>query len=114
MLFRSGIATQALVTTPVLEHFGVGLALAILPAALWACLSTYFYSTAYAHMLPTVSVWIIMSALLLDKMLRPNLHRPAESCLVAALSPAVRPTLLRARRPCRERDRPALPRPRQI
>lgn len=89
-----GIATQALVTTPVLEHFGVGLALAILPAALWACLSTYFYSTAYAHMLPTVSVWIIMSALLLDKMLRPNLHRPAESCLVAALSPAVRPTLL--------------------
>ena len=30
-----GIATQALVTTPVLEHFGVGLALAILPAALW-------------------------------------------------------------------------------
>lgn len=89
-----GIATQALVTTPVLEHFGVGLALAILPAALWACLSAYFYSTAYAHFLPTVSVWIIMSALLLDKMLRPNLHRPAESCLVAALSPAIRPSLL--------------------
>jgi len=89
-----GIATQALVTTPVLEHFGVGLALAILPAALWVCLSAYFYSTAYAHLLPTLSVWIIMSALLLDKMLRPNLHRPAESCLVAALSPAIRPSLL--------------------
>lgn len=89
-----GIATQALVTTPVLEHFGVGLALAILPAALWACLSAYFYSTSYAHILPTMSVWIIMGALLLDKMLRPNLHRPAESCLVAALSPAIRPSLL--------------------
>jgi HEAT repeat protein len=89
-----GIATQALVTTPVLEHFGVGLALAILPAALWLCLSTYFYATAYAHLLPVMSVWIIMAALLLDKMLRPNLHRPAESCLVAALSPAIRPSLL--------------------
>ena len=31
-----GIAT-VLVTTPVLEHFGVGLGLAILPAALWLC-----------------------------------------------------------------------------
>ncbi len=89
-----GIATQGLVTTPVLEHFGVGLALAILPAALWVCLSGYFYATAYAHMAPAVSVWIIMAALLLDKMLRPNLHRPAESCLVAALSPSIRPSLL--------------------
>ncbi|HNN95249.1 MAG TPA: cyclic nucleotide-binding domain-containing protein [Pseudomonadota bacterium] len=89
-----GIATQVLVTTPVLEHFGVGLGLAILPAALWLCLSGYFYSTAYAHLAPQLSVWIIMGALLLDKMLRPNLHRPAESCLVAALSPSVRPSLL--------------------
>ena len=89
-----GIATQVLVTTPVLEHFGVGLGLAILPAALWLCLTGYFYSTSYAHLAPQISVWIIMGALLLDKMLRPNLHRPAESCLVAALSPSIRPSLL--------------------
>ena len=89
-----GIATQALLTTPVLERWGVGLALAILPALLMTCLGTYFYASFELHATANVTVWIMLLALLLDKTLRPNLHRPAESCLVAALSPAVRPSLL--------------------
>lgn len=89
-----GIATQAWVTTPVLDRWGVGLALAILPISVGSCLALYFYGTAQAHWPIEVTVWIIIAALLIDKTLRPNLHRPAESCLVAALSPAIRPTLL--------------------
>ena len=89
-----GIATQALLTTPVLERWGVGLALAILPALLMTCLGAYFYTSFELHATANVTVWIMLLALLLDKTLRPNLHRPAESCLVAALSPAVRPSLL--------------------
>ncbi|MFO0575948.1 MAG: cyclic nucleotide-binding domain-containing protein [Polyangia bacterium] len=89
-----GIATQAWVTTPVLDRWGVGLALAILPISVGSCLSLYFYATTTAHWPTNISVWIIVAALMIDKTLRPNLHRPAESCLVAALSPAIRPTLL--------------------
>ena len=89
----SGIFTQALVTTPVLERWGVGLALAILPASLLTCLAAFFYVKVDGASPPS-AVWLILAALLLDKTLRPNLHRPAESCLVAALSPAYRPSLL--------------------
>ena len=90
----SGIAVQAMVTTPVLDRWGVGLALAILPMSLAIFLGTYFYTTTYALWAPVFTVWIIVGAQFLDKTLRPNLHRPAESCLVAALSPAIRPSLL--------------------
>jgi hypothetical protein len=90
----AGIATQALLTTPVLERWGVGLAMAILPALLMSCMAVYFYVSFEAHATADLTVWIILMALLLDKTLRPNLHRPAESCLVAALSPSVRPSLL--------------------
>lgn len=89
-----GFATQTLLTTPVLERWGVGLALAILPASIGACLCVYFYATVGAEWNPLISVWIIVGAQFLDKTLRPALHRPAESCLVAALSPTIRPTLL--------------------
>ena len=89
-----GFATQTLVTTPVLERWGVGLALAILPATIGACMCVYFYATVGVNWSADLSVWVIVVALFLDKTLRPALHRPAESCLVAALSPSIRPTLL--------------------
>lgn len=89
-----GFATQTLLTTPVLERWGVGLALAILPASIGICMCGYFYVTVGAEWSSQATVWVIISAWFLDKTLRPALHRPAESCLVAALSPTIRPTLL--------------------
>ena len=50
-------------------------------------MSVYFYATVGAQWSADLSVWVIVMALFLDKTLRPALHRPAESCLVAALSP---------------------------
>ena len=69
-----GFATQTLVTTPVLERWGVGLALAILPATIGACMSVYFYATIGAQWTADLSVWVIVVALFLDKTLRPALH----------------------------------------
>lgn len=80
-----GIAVQAGLTTRILERWGVGLALAILPLAVGMLLGVYV-------LLPLAS-FAVLGAFCADKTLRPNLHRPAESCLLAALSPRTRPAL---------------------
>ena len=80
-----GIAVQAFVTRPVLERWGVSVALAVLPMIVAALLGMYLWMPVLA---------LILAALFVDKTLRPNLHRPAESCLVGALSPEVRPLLI--------------------
>jgi hypothetical protein len=59
----------------------VGVALAILPLALLGLLGGYFW-------LPILP--LIAGALFSDKTLRPNLARPAESCLQGALPPEIR------------------------
>lgn len=81
----TGIAVQGLLTTPILERWGVGLALAVLPMCVAVLLGLYVPMPAY---------WgLLAAAFFVDKTLRPNLHRPAESCMLASLSPAVRPAL---------------------
>ena len=54
-----GFATQTLVTTPVLERWGVGLALAILPATIGACMCVYFYATVGVNWSADLSVWAV-------------------------------------------------------
>jgi hypothetical protein len=76
-----GIAVQALAATWVLERWGVSVALAILPLALLALLGSYWW-------LPILP--FIAAALFSDKTLRPNLARPAETCLQGALPPEMR------------------------
>jgi hypothetical protein len=78
----TGIAVQAFVATPVLEKWGVGVALAILPIALTTLVGLY----AWVPVLP-----FIAGGLFTDKTLRPNLARPGETCLIGALPPEARP-----------------------
>lgn len=76
-----GVGVQALFTGRVLERWGVGVALGILPALALVLMGAYVW-------LPILP--IIAGALFSDKTLRPSLVRPAESCLQAALSPPER------------------------
>lgn len=90
-----GVLTQAFVTPFVLERSGVGLGLSLLPGALALCLGGFLIAPYLAapH-LAAAPLGLIIAAALLDRILRPNLHRSAESCLVGALPPALRPSLV--------------------
>lgn len=76
-----GVGVQALLTGRVLERWGVGVALGILPALALFLMGAYWW----VPVLP-----IIAGALFGDKTLRPSLVRPAESCLQGALPPQER------------------------
>ncbi|MCS6915035.1 MAG: cyclic nucleotide-binding domain-containing protein [Myxococcales bacterium] len=80
-----GIFVQGLLTTPILERWGVGLALAILPLSVSLLLGLYL-------VMPTL--YLIAGAFVADKLLRPHLHRPAESCLLVAVPTHIRPALM--------------------
>jgi len=83
----AGLATQALLTRPLLERWGIGAALAALPVSLALLLG--------AHAL-WPSLWVIAGAYLADRVFRQTLHRSGESCLVAALPPGARAAYLMA------------------
>lgn len=82
----AGIFAQGVIATPVLERWGVGPALGILPAAVAGLLLLHLVVPALG---------LLLAGTFIDKTLRPNLHRPAEACLLAALPPSRRqPALL--------------------
>lgn len=81
----SGIAVQLLLAPSLLERAGVGVALALLP------LCTALLVGGYLAM-PVLP--LLAGAFWADKVLRANLNRPAESCLLSALPPTIRPGVL--------------------
>lgn len=83
----AGLATQVLLTRPLLERWGIGAALAALPVSLVILLG--------AHAV-WPSLWTIAGAFLADRVFRQTLHRSSESCLVAALPPRARAAYLMA------------------